>query len=187
MEVFLVRHTAVAIESGICYGQSEVFLRPSYVADIRKVTERLPGDFDAFYSSPSARCQQLASKLNTTQIILDKRLMELNFGTWEMKRWSEIPEDELGPWTKDFINHRPAGGESYFSMELRINTFIKDLLRTGHKKVLVVTHGGPIRHFIKYILKMPSENIFKIQVEAGQIVRLRISEDKNTDALISIF
>ncbi|NBA88224.1 alpha-ribazole phosphatase [Emticicia sp. CRIBPO] len=186
MEIFLVRHTEVAIESGICYGQSEVYLRPSYLTDIRKVTDRLPDDFDAFYSSPSARCQQLASKLNTTQIILDKRLMELNFGAWEMKRWSEIPEDELGPWTKDFVNHRPAGGEGYYALELRISTFIKDLLKSGHKKVVIVTHGGPIRHFIKYVLKIPSENIYKIQIEPGQIVRLKISDDKSTDTLISI-
>lgn len=186
MEIYLVRHTAVSIESGICYGQSEVFLRSSYPADIREVTNRLPGDFDAFYSSPSVRCQQLANKLNATQIILDKRLMELNFGNWEMKRWSEIPEEELVPWTRDFINHKPTGGESFFSLELRINEFIRELLQTRHNKVVIVTHSGPIRHFLKYVLKFPSENLFKIQIKPGQIIRLNLSNDKNTDALVGM-
>src|SRR6218665_495398 len=152
MEIYLVRHTAVAVESGICYGQSGGYLRSSYLNDIREVTARLPADFDAFYSSPSARCQQIAGKLSTSQIILDKRLMELNFGSWEMKRWSEIPEEELVPWTMDFANHTPPGGESFNSLERRINSFIEDLLQTGNKKVLIVTHSGPVRYFLRYIL-----------------------------------
>ncbi len=187
MEVYLVRHTAVSVASGVCYGQSEVMLRPEFREDIRDVMKKLPAGFDAVYSSPSSRCQQLASYPGNTQVILDKRLMEMNFGHWEMKKWNEIPEGELLPWTQDFIRHRPPGGESFLSLELRVHAFIRDLLDTDYKRVLIVTHSGPIRHFVRYVLGFPAENFFRITVTAGQAVRLRIGRDKNEGALLGVF
>jgi alpha-ribazole phosphatase len=31
----------------------------------------------------------------------DERLLEYNFGDWEMKRWGDIDEVELDPWMQD--------------------------------------------------------------------------------------
>ena len=41
------------------------------------------------------------------------RLMEMNFGDWEMKNWNDIPPEQLNPWMEDFVNIRASNGESF--------------------------------------------------------------------------
>ena len=42
MEVYLIRHTQVGIESGICYGQTDVPLADSFPLECKRVQEKLP-------------------------------------------------------------------------------------------------------------------------------------------------
>jgi alpha-ribazole phosphatase len=59
----------------------------------------LDEDFDLVISSPSQRCCLLAEYFKF-DYKTDERLREMNFGNWELKKWTEIPKKKLIPGTK---------------------------------------------------------------------------------------
>ena len=85
------------------------------------------------YSSPLQRCVLLAnyikenSKINSIQE--DSRLLEMNFGDWEMKNWDVIPPDDFTPWMNDFVNVRVPNGESFVDLHDRVNDFLDNELQ----------------------------------------------------------
>ena len=42
MEIYLIRHTSVSVEAGICYGQSDVPVAESFAAEAAQVRAKLP-------------------------------------------------------------------------------------------------------------------------------------------------
>lgn len=108
MKITLIRHTRVAVETGICYGWSDVGVAPSFETEASRVKENISNEqFDIVYSSPLSRCRKLAAFCGFHEPILDDRLKELNFGEWEMKKWDDLTDPRLELWYKDWI-HLPA-------------------------------------------------------------------------------
>src|SRR5581483_10134224 len=105
MEIYLIRHTTPHIEKGICYGQSDIPLADSFQQELDKLLQFLPEKVDVVYSSPLLRCRQLAQHIySEKEIILDDKLMEMNFGDWELKKWNNIDQQKLNEWMVDFVN-----------------------------------------------------------------------------------
>ena len=114
MKITLIRHTRVAVETGICYGWSDVGVAPSFETEASRVKENISNEqFDIVYSSPLSRCRKLAAFCGFHEPILDDRLKELNFGEWEMKKWDDLTDPRLELWYKDWIHLPAGGGESY--------------------------------------------------------------------------
>jgi hypothetical protein len=104
MEVYLIRHTTPKVDKGICYGQSDISCTDSFMEEAARIIKNLPERFDAVYSSPLIRCSCLAENLaKPDSILIDSRLMEVNFGLWEMKKWDDIDKSLLDVWMKDFV------------------------------------------------------------------------------------
>ena len=58
MKITLIRHTRVAVETGICYGWSDVGVAPSFETEASRVKENISNEqFDIVYSSPLSRCR----------------------------------------------------------------------------------------------------------------------------------
>nr|WP_315029006.1 alpha-ribazole phosphatase family protein [uncultured Chryseobacterium sp.] len=172
MEIHLIRHTAVDNPENLCYGFAEMPLRKEYLKDFKSLN--LDEDFDYVVSSPAQRCRFLAEyfKFNYST---DKRLREMNFGNWELKKWSEIPEEEINPWYKDFVNIKASGGENLLDMQTRVLEFWNELMpKKDIKKVLIIAHAGVIRLIIRAILQFPLENIFSIQIDYGRKVIVKV-------------
>ena len=56
MKITLIRHTRVAVETGICYGWSDVGVAPSFETEASRVKENISNEqFDIVYSSPLSR------------------------------------------------------------------------------------------------------------------------------------
>lgn len=54
MKITLIRHTRVAVETGICYGWSDVGVAPSFETEASRVKENISNEqFDIVYSSPA--------------------------------------------------------------------------------------------------------------------------------------
>ncbi len=155
MKVYAIRHTAVAVEAGICYGQSDVDIASSFQSEKREVVKSVSGIvFDRIWSSPLQRCRKLAeSVFPGEQIYFDNRLLELNFGDWELKNWDEIYRTGEGKsWMNNYQHLPTLNGESYPEMKQRVESFLIDLRRMEYKQVAVVTHAGVIRllkHFLE--------------------------------------
>ena len=62
MVVYLIRHTSVDVPQGVCYGQTDVPLNPTFEEEAAQTSARLKGlQFDKVYMSPLTRCVRLAT------------------------------------------------------------------------------------------------------------------------------
>ena len=64
MEILLVRHTTPNIEKGVCYGQTDIDVTPSFNEELKVIQEKIqPKESDLVFSSPLLRCEKLATSL----------------------------------------------------------------------------------------------------------------------------
>jgi len=178
MEVYLVRHTQTVCEKGICYGQSDVNIMEPYHDVFQSVLNQLPQDAK-LYSSPLLRCVLLANYIrdNTeiTAVNEDSRLMEMNFGDWEMKNWDVISPDDFTPWMTDFVNVRVPNGESFTDLHDRVSDFITyELQATNLKPVIIVAHAGVMRSFLCKISDLPLKEAFQNKVDFGAVIKIEL-------------
>lgn len=73
--------------------------------------------------------------------------MEMNFGSWELKRWDDLDKDALNKWMNSYTTERCHDGESYADVIARVKHFIHDALQNSNQRAIVVTHGGVIKSF----------------------------------------
>ena len=93
MVVYLIRHTSVDGPQGVCYGQTDVPLNPTFEEEAALTSARLKGlQFDKVYMSPLTRCVRLATFCGYTDGERDDRIKEINFGAWEMHRFDELTD-----------------------------------------------------------------------------------------------
>ena len=119
MALILLRHGQPEIAAGICYGRSDVPARALGEGSLRSLVTALPDRFARIDSSPLTRCNALAEQLSAhfdLPIHADPRLMEIDFGNWEMQAWDAIPRGEIDAWAEDVEGARPHGGENVAQM-----------------------------------------------------------------------
>lgn len=173
MEIFLIRHTSPDIGQGICYGQTDIPLKSTFLTESASVLRQLPDLVDLVYSSPLSRCMQLAKLIGQNDVHTDHRLMELNFGNWEMKEWNQIPKTELDPWMQDFVNVAPPSGESMVDLQTRVLAWWRELDFDQNSKIAIVTHAGVIRILVSLIKAYPLHDAFeKVKVDYGIIFKV---------------
>jgi alpha-ribazole phosphatase len=141
--LYLVRHPQPDVAPGLCYGASDVPVLDAELARVHAtlVAQDLPGDLPT-YSSPLRRCALLAERLAPGRVTLDARLVEMDFGTWELRSWSAIPRGDVDAWTADLLHYRPGGAENVFDVARRVHAFVNDLAAPS---ALVICHAGTIR------------------------------------------
>lgn len=183
MEVYVIRHTPVAVSKDICYGQSNVSLADTFIQDAEQLSKQLPTCFDAVYCSPLQRCKELATALKFENTLFDSSLMEMNFGDWENQKWDEINQSELNHWMADFVNVKTPNGENLKELFQRVQFFFNQLRKKEHKKVLIITHAGVIRCLWAYLLDIPLQNIFKIVVGYKEMYACKLGKDITYDSI----
>lgn len=151
MEIYLIRHTTPAIEKGICYGHADIGVGSTFTEEANNIKQHIPPEINTVYSSPLSRCRRLATYLFPQHAIqYDERLIEMNFGDWEMQQWGIIDQELLQIWMKDYVNVSPPGGENYRQLYDRSVSFYKDLV-AENKRAVVIAHAGVIRSILAYI------------------------------------
>nr|WP_294930087.1 alpha-ribazole phosphatase [uncultured Flavobacterium sp.] len=176
MEIYLVRHTETICEKGICYGQSDVNLAEPFESVFENILLQLPSEAIIF-SSPLQRCVTLAkyiqNNIKTISYEEDKRLMEMNFGDWEMKNWNNIPQEQLNPWMEDFVNIKVSNGESFVELHERTNAFLSEKKsKKINSPVIMVTHAGIIRSFLCHHSALPLKDAFQNKVAFGEVIKI---------------
>ena len=175
MNLYLIRHTKVDVKQGTCYGQTNVDVASTFLNEAQKVKNEIKDiTFDKIYSSPLIRCQKLSNFLFTDEIIFDDRLMELNFGDWEMKEWDKITDSEYHKWMNSYIETPCLNGESFHDLHQRVGHFIEDLKKVNNKNVAIVAHGGSIRSIILNIVNKNLKDAFKTQVDYGEVIKIKM-------------
>lgn len=149
MQLWLVRHPAVLLAPGICYGASDVAADPAHTAACaQRLAQLLPQALTA-WCSPLVRCVSLADALQgwrpALRVTPEPRLAEMDFGHWEGRHWDAIGAAALAAWTDDFAQHRPGGGESLVAFLTRVQQALHATAAHGAPTALWITHAGVIK------------------------------------------
>lgn len=111
--------------------------------------------FDAVYVSPLIRTKETASLITSkdlNELITDKRLIETDFGKYELKPYYLLgPKMTLYWMFPELFKHSPDTVEDKSSMIKRAESFLKELEEKDYKNVLIVCHGGIIRALTGYL------------------------------------
>ncbi len=172
MEVYLIRHTSVAVPKSICYGQTDVPLADTFLTEKEAVLKLLPDLTHAVvYSSPAQRCTQLAGCISDAYQI-HPHLQEIHFGNWEGRAWDEIPPEELNPWMENFVSVCPPNGESFQQLYTRSTQVLKQWQNTVSGPLILVTHAGVIRSLLCYSRQVPLQDAFQFAVDYGSVTKI---------------
>lgn len=180
MKIIVVRHTAVNVASGICYGQTEVETSSTFESEAHKILKKLQHEnFRAVYSSPLTRCKKLAEIIaGSMPVQIDPRLKELNFGDWEMLDWKQISQTETAQqWFSNWTDVPCPEGESYFELIDRVKDFLSNLQnKHPQENILIVTHSGVIRAFISLLNRVDPKKVFDVKIDFGSIHKFSMNE-----------
>lgn len=172
--LYLIRHGKVAAPQGICYGQSDISLKESPSVLAGKIRNKLPKAY-ALWSSPLSRCRLIAEELGRPN--LDDRLMEMNFGDWEMQSYKAIGRSEIDAWAASPFHFCPPCGECVKDMQLRVVEVLAAILAdTPDNDIVIVTHAGPIRIIIGQILKQNFDQWAYRKIPFGEVIPLNIAK-----------
>ncbi|MFI3322122.1 MAG: histidine phosphatase family protein [Rikenellaceae bacterium] len=189
MKIILVRHTKPNIDSSLCYGQSDLELDSGFekvdlltvLAKFSTMDDTQLSKIGKIYSSPLKRCKTLAGKvadsLQLSQVECDNRLMERNYGLWELKRWTEdIYNSDFGKkWFDNYLELAPPEGESFFDLCRRADSFIRELKTDLRGEcVIIVTHSGFISAFLVAAKMCRVEQLKNLKIEYGEVIEVEI-------------
>ncbi|GGV10808.1 histidine phosphatase family protein [Lactobacillus acetotolerans] len=163
MEIVFVRHGQTDLNKSNCIQGASV--NQSLNEEGRKYAEKAAKNFDStkfnvVYSSPLNRAVETAKIFTKGKkdIILDKRLIEFDFGEWDGLPLDELKSkypDTVDPWgkvAKSYIKYAPHG-ESYEHLDQRCGEFLDEMAKKyPNGKVLVVCHGRLIRMMAAHYL-----------------------------------
>jgi alpha-ribazole phosphatase len=173
---YLVRHAQPAGAEGICYGRHEVHVPAGETARaaqaLRATIPAAHLDRMPIYSSPLQRCTALAGELARGRAVSETAaLLELDFGAWQGRRWSDIPRAELDAWAQDLWSYAPGCGESAQAAAERWRGWVGSLRAQPLEAVIAVTHAGLIR--VAHAIESDGDaSLLTMAVEYGSAHRL---------------
>lgn len=174
MEIYLVRHTSVDVPQGCTYGQTDVPLRSTFEEEATLVKKNLEGiTFDKVWTSPLTRCVRLATFCGYADAEREDRIMEVNFGDWEMKSWDELNADPRAKeWFEDWINICSPNGESFTDQFNRVSEFLEEVRSSNLERVCLFAHGGVLTCARVYAGHYEMEDAFTNMPGYGEIIKL---------------
>lgn len=179
MEVTLIRHTSVDVPPGVCYGQTDVPLKPTFEEEATVTAGNLKAylPFNHVYTSPLTRCVRLATYCGYPDAERDKRIMEINFGNWEMKPFDNNDDPRLQEWYNDYLNVAATSGESFTMLYQRVSLFLEELKKKPYDRVAIFAHGGVLICAQIYAGTLQWEEAFNALTPYGGIVRINLSKE----------
>lgn len=170
LKLFFVRHGETDWNAERRYqGQTNIPLNDHGRAQSRRNGEALraflPGIESAdFVASPLSRARETMEILRTslgldpTAYRIDRRLIELSYGSWEGKLQTHLPQTDpqgVADREQDPFRWRPVGGESYADLHRRTI----DWAETLDRDTVIASHGGVSRCLRAYLLNLDPETI----------------------------
>jgi len=172
MDLVLIRHPKTVVANGVCYGSTDVEPDPERLAsDAARIASALPPDA-RLVCSPQQRAALLAAHFGEPEH--DPRLVEMDFGAWEMRRWDDLPRAEIDGWATDMLGYRPPGGETLGEVAARTIDWWEGQPRD--RDIVAVAHGGPWRVLAAHMLGIPIEHSMRVEIEWGGRALFRISD-----------
>ncbi|MBQ7613512.1 MAG: histidine phosphatase family protein [Butyrivibrio sp.] len=156
MKIYVTRHGQTDYnKKRMMQGRSDIPLNDVGIAQAKARRESI-GDikFDAVYASPLVRAiktAEIIGNVDREEIIVDDRIIEANFGKYELMGYFETGLPMIAYWSLPEIFPAPKGVETIKEMRDRTSSFLKELEQKDYENVLVACHGGIIRPIRGYL------------------------------------
>ena len=106
----------------------------------------------------------------------DERLLELDYGDFDLRPLSEIPGSTWAAWRAD-PDFRPPNGESLNELFDRVRSVLVDLVPLAvERDVVVVTHVSPIKAAVAWALGVGIEISWRTHVAQASITSIAVSD-----------
>lgn len=174
----LVRHGDVGYH-GRYIGSSDPELTSQGWQQMRDLNVAFRGQrVDAVLCSPLRRCRQSLEALEVAAACrYQDALREINFGAWEGKSFAEIAasdEPSVAAWAAGGADFTFPEGDCLKLFYERMVGLWQSLAATEEESLLVVTHGGVIRHLLCLALALPWEKYLLFEIGLGSLTRLSL-------------
>ena len=185
-ELLLVRHGETEQNKNyIIQGHTDTDLNAQGIKKAAATAEFLKDfDYHHIYSSDLRRAKKtadfIANHLNL-EINESEKIREINFGNWEGLNLEEISDkfpEALKAWKEDPLTNGPPGGENITQFAARINMFFNELLEIHQgEKIIVVTHGGVIKMYLREVLEVNADSFEVFQIDNTSLTELKFYEE----------
>jgi alpha-ribazole phosphatase len=177
MELYLIRHPRVNIDAGICYGQSDVALADTFLIEVNNVRSYVPRKFDVIITSPLQRCSHVAHYFAATEVMQDADVLELNFGSWELKHWDDISVQAIDAWAENKEHFRIPEGETVHELFQRVmRCIVRIKAMRNVKTVGVFTHAGVIRCWLAHVAQLPLYEALQLPVDYASVSKIIVQD-----------
>lgn len=176
-EVMLVRHPqTVANAEGRYMGRGDSPLTPEGELQVRWLTRVVAGwEPEAAYTSPIGRARNAARAITPANVALEVAddLQEIDFGRAEGYTFAEL--GELGI-RLDYTSGGPIApdGEPADAFRARVARVAAAIEADG-RRLLVVTHGGLLRHLVTQWLDLPFMSAWRLGVPNAAVAVVRLT------------
>ena len=128
--------------------------------------------FDTIATSPMKRCSEFAdyiSKKSKIPYSIIEDFKEIGFGDWQGKTSHQIGEEIVERFKNDPINNPINNAENLYDFQKRVLKNYLEILDNlnPQNKLLIIAHAGVIRVIKSYILKLPIEKMFTMNIKSG--------------------
>ena len=187
-EILLVRHGRTDWNDVHRFqGRTDIPLNAAGLAQSEKVATRIEGwQADVVYTSPLTRARQtadvIAARLKKNPIVIEE-LTEVDFGSWEgayFRTLLEKKDESLLKWIADPFSNAPPGAEEWDSIRQRAERVVNSVLDSGHKHVVIVSHGGIIRALLVVFLNFDPHTVWKIKSSNCSLTGIEVREHETS-------
>lgn len=174
--LILVRHGRTAVNAeGRLQGRVNTVLDDVGREQARVTGEHLRERFGEMVvvSSPLTRALETARAISS-EVRVDERFTELDYGGWDGLKMDEVPADEWRAWRGD-PHLRPPGGETLVELDARVRPALAELAETAMKtNVIVVSHVSPIKSAVTWALGAGPEMTWRMALERASICTVSV-------------
>ena len=185
MLLTIVRHgETIENRDDICQGQIDGKLSDVGILQAKQVAERLKSEeFDVIFCSDLGRTKETLEPIvkfhKNTPVIYSKEIREKYMGERQGKKhpakWGDFN-------IMDVIDNKDDGKESFIELLDRVSGFVKKVQSEySDKRVLFVTHGGPIHVMLVDLLGYDWQQTYDVKVHNTSVTQINVKEEPPHD------
>lgn len=190
LRLHLVRHGhTIWHDSGGVAGRTDIDLSQAGRQAVMALASSWPAQrvHDCWHSSPLKRTRETTDILREymatdgdSDVRIDERLVELDFGDWEGMTWQSVHENhaqEMDAWGRDWEHRSPPNGETFAHQAARCDDWLQELVsrEQAQQTHIVVLHGGSIRALVCCCLGWPLTQAMSFSVDPATVTTLDLN------------
>jgi broad specificity phosphatase PhoE len=182
---FLLRHGATEWNrERRVMGRRPIPLSDEGHAQVQALTPHLEGlEIASVWTSPLVRARataEIVARALGVAVHEEPGLTEVDYAAWEGRTFPELVGDDA---YREF--HRdpvatpiPGGGESLLDVQTRVYAAMQRIAaREGGRRVLVVSHGDPLRLILAGCLRLDLGEFRRVRVDNGALSAIELTGD----------